>query len=148
MKKAWSSMPASFPRQHELMYQKATSDLALATHALAIDDDEIDIEIIFFHLQQAAEKYLKALLSFQGVHYEKIHDIRRLIALCQINVIELPDQTERLVDLNPFAVEGRYAVVADDMYDAQVFIDLLRKMKNHVANRIGKEDVHGLIIIK
>jgi HEPN domain-containing protein len=111
MKKAWSSMPASFPRQHELMYQKA-------------------------------------LLPFQGVHYEKIHDIRRLIALCQISVIELPDQTERLVDLNPFAVEGRYDVVADDMYDAQVFIDLLRKMKNHVANRIGKEDVHGSIIIK
>jgi HEPN domain-containing protein len=136
-------MPASYPRQHELMYQKGTSDLALATHALAIDDDDIDVEIIFFHLQQAAEKYLKALLSFQGVHYEKIHDIRRLIAICKINIIDLPDQTERLVELNPFAVEGRYAVIADDMYDAQVFIDLLRKMKIHVANRIGKENVHG-----
>lgn len=138
MKKASSSMPANFPRQHELMYQKATSDLALATHALAIDDDEIDIEIIFFHLQQAAEKYLKALLSNQGVHYEKIHDIRRLIALCQINGIELPDQAEKLVDLNPFAVEGRYAVVADDMYDAQLFIDLLKKMKSHVGSIIIK----------
>lgn len=71
-----------------------------------------------------------------------------MISLCQINVIELPDQTERLVDLNPFAVEGRYAVVADDMYDVQVFIDLLRKMKNHVADRIGKEDVHGANILK
>ena len=47
MKRVWSSMSASFPRQYELMYQKATSDLALATYALAIDDDEIDIEIIF-----------------------------------------------------------------------------------------------------
>ena len=131
-------MPASFPHQYELMYQKATSDLALAIHALAIDDAEIDVEIIFFHLQQAAEKYLKALLSFHGVHYEKIHDIRRLIELCQDNSIELPDQTEKLVDLNPFAVEGRYAVVADDLCDAQVFIDLLRKMKGYVAARIGK----------
>jgi len=131
-------MPASFLRQYELMYQKATSDLALATHALAIDDNEIDIEIIFFHLQQAAEKYLKTLLSFHGVHYEKIHDIHRLIEICQVNSIELPNQTERLVDLNPFAVEGRYAVIADDLYDAQVFIDLLRIMKKYVASRIGK----------
>ena len=132
-------MPASFPRQYELMYQKGTSDLALATHALAIDDVEIDIEIIFFHLQQAAEKYLKAMLSFHGVHYEKIHDIRRLLELCQANSIELPDQTEKLVDLNPFAVEGRYAVIADDLYDAQEFIDLLRKMKGYVATRIGND---------
>lgn len=134
-------MPASFVRQYELMYQKATSDLALATHALAIDDDEIDIEIIFFHLQRAAEKYLKALLSFHDVHYEKIHDIRRLIEICQGYSIELPNQTERLVDLNPFAVEGRYAVIADDLYDAQVFIDLLRIMKSYVATRIGKDVV-------
>lgn len=132
-------MPVKFIRQYELMYQKGTSDLALATHALAIDDTEIDIEIIFFHLQQAAEKYLKALLSFNDVHYEKIHDIRRLIGLCQANSIELPNQTEKLVDLNPFAVEGRYAVIADDMYDAQVFIALLRNMKVYVATKIGKD---------
>ena len=138
MKKVWSSMPASFPRQYELMYQKGTSDLALATYALAIDDTEIDVEIIFFHLQQAAEKFLKAMLSFHGVHYEKIHDIRRLIELCQTNSIELPNLTEKLVDLNPFAVEGRYAVIADDMYDAQIFIDLLRNIKGYVATRIGK----------
>lgn len=134
-------MPAKFPRQHELMYQKATSDLALATYALAIDDAEIDVEIIFFHLQQAAEKYLKALLSFHGIHYEKIHDIRRLIEICQANSIELPNQTEKLVDLNPFAVEGRYAVIADDLYDTQIFIDRLREMKAYVAARIGKDAV-------
>jgi HEPN domain-containing protein len=138
MKGVWLSMPANFPRQYELMYQKGTSDLALATHALAIDDAEIDAEIIFFHLQQAAEKYLKALLSFHGVHYEKIHDIRRLIELCQANSIELPNQAEALVDLNPFAVEGRYSVIADDMYDAKKFIDLLREMKGYVAIMISK----------
>lgn len=132
-------MPANFIRQYELMYQKGSSDLALATHALAIDDSEIDVEIIFFHLQQAAEKYIKALLSFHNVHYDKIHDIHRLIELCQVNSIELPNQTEELVNLNPFAVEGRYAVVADDIYDAQLFIDLLRTMKGFVASTIGKE---------
>jgi HEPN domain-containing protein len=131
-------MPANFARQYDIMYQKGTSDLALATYALAIDDSEIDVEIIFFHLQQAAEKYLKALLSFHDVHYDKIHDIRCLIKLCQTNSIELPNQVEELVNLNPFAVEERYGVIADDMYDAQTFIDLLQKVKSHVANKIGK----------
>ncbi len=131
-------MPANFIRQYELMFQKGTSDLALATHVLTIDDSEIDVEIIFFHLQQAAEKYIKALLSFHDVHYDKIHDIRRLIELCQANSIELPDQVEELVNLNPFAVEGRYAVIAEDVYDAQIFIDLLRTLKGYVANIIGK----------
>lgn len=131
-------MPANFARQYEIMYHKGTSDLALATYALAIDDSEIDVEIIFFHLQQAAEKYLKALLSFHNVHYDKIHDIRHLIKLCQANSIELPNQVEELVNLNPFAVEGRYGIIADDMFDAQTFIDLLQKVKIHVANKIGK----------
>jgi HEPN domain-containing protein len=120
------------------MYQKGTSDLALAKYALAIDDSEIDVEIIFFHLQQAAEKYLKALLSFHDVHYDKIHDIRRLIKLCQTNSIELPNQIEELVNLNPFAVEGRYGVIADDMYDAKTFIDLLQKVRSYMANKIGR----------
>jgi len=73
-----------------------------------------------------------------SVHYDKMHDIRRLIKLCQTNSIELPNQIEELVNLNPFAVEGRYGVIADDMYDAQTFIDLLQKVKSHVANKIGK----------
>ena len=131
-------MPVNFIRQYEIMYQKGTSDLALATHALAIDDVEIDVEIIFFHLQQAAEKYLKSLLSFHDIHYEKVHDIRRLIELCRASSIDLPAQTEELVALNPFAFEGRYTVIADDMYDAKVFIDLLRKMKSFVAATIGR----------
>ena len=49
MKRVWSSMPGNFLRQYDLMYQKGTSDLALAAHALAINDAEIDVEIIFFH---------------------------------------------------------------------------------------------------
>jgi len=39
------------------------------------EDEEIDMEAIYFHLQQASEKYIKSLLSFNKIHFEKIHDI-------------------------------------------------------------------------
>jgi len=42
------------------------------------EDEEIDMEAIYFHLQQASEKYIKSLLSFNKIHFEKIHDIRTL----------------------------------------------------------------------
>ena len=65
-------MPDSMLRQYELFFRKGSADLKLATYALAIEDNELDMEIIFFHLQQAAEKYLKTLLSFNGIHFEKV----------------------------------------------------------------------------
>lgn len=126
-------MPDSFMRQWELLFRKANADLKLATYALAIEDNELDMEIVFFHLQQAAEKYLKALLSFNGIHFEKVHDIQRLIDVCITNSIELPAYTGSFVELNPFAVEGRYALIADDMADARKYIDLLNDLKDYVG---------------
>ena len=130
-------MPGKFYHQYELMFKKANADLKLSIHALALEDNEIDREIIFFHLQQAAEKYIKSLLSFNGVHYEKIHDIKRLLGVCQENSITVPEYAEQFVELNPYAVEGRYAVIADDMADADVFVELLIKFKLFIADAVG-----------
>lgn len=125
-------MPDSMLRQYELFFRKGNADLKLATYALAIEDNELDMEIVFFHLQQAAEKYLKSLISFHGIHFEKVHDIQRLIDVCITNSIELPEYTGSFVELNPFAVEGRYAIIADDMADAQKYVDLLNELKRFV----------------
>ena len=82
MKKVWSSMPASFPCQYELMYQKGTSDLALATHALAIDDDDIDIEIIFFHLQHLTVKSSFFIRTFLTKFFYDFLCIFECISVC------------------------------------------------------------------
>ncbi len=129
-------MPGKFLHQYEIMFNKATADLTLSFYALALEDKAIDMDIIFFHLQHAAEKYLKCLLSFHGVHYEKIHDIKRLLGLCLSNEVVVPAYVEKLVELNPYAVEGRYAVVADDMAEADVYVELLNKFKLFVAGVI------------
>jgi HEPN domain-containing protein len=127
-------MPVELLSMPELLCRKANADLKLAIYALTIEDEELDLEIIFFHLQQAAEKYMKSLLSSAGVHFEKVHDIRRLLDLCNSNGILLPPYSERFVELNPFAVEGRYALIVDDMDDAQQHIDLLKLLRIHVES--------------
>lgn len=63
-----------------------------------------------FHAQQAAEKYLKAFLSFNGVIFPRTHDIEELLVLCaKINkqFLDLIDETIFLTD---YAVELRYDV--------------------------------------
>jgi len=61
-----------------------------------------------FHSQQAAEKYLKALLVRHQVNFAKTHDIEKLLKILQL--VE-PGVAETLIDakwLTPFGVEIRY----------------------------------------
>jgi HEPN domain-containing protein len=120
-------MPGEFLRQYELFLRKAHADLRSAEILFKADDSEVDVSIVLFHLQQAAEKYLKALISHHGTHFEKIHDLRRLLDLCRECGITLPAYAEDFVELNPFAVEGRYALLHDDMADAERFLMLVNE---------------------
>lgn len=71
-----------------------------------IDDNEIAMEIIFFHLQQAVEKILKAILDFSGVVFKKTHDLFELSELANEKNIPLPDFVDKLCELTPYAVEA------------------------------------------
>jgi len=125
-------MQGKFPHQYEILFKKADADLALVEHALALEDKPIEVDIIFFHLQQAVEKYLKALVCYNGIHFEKIHDIDKIITVCRSNSIELPDYIDIFIELSPYAVEGRYAVMADDIDDAEGYAKLLRQFREFV----------------
>ncbi len=60
-------MADKFPKQYELLLRKGKADLAIAFHALAAGDADIDNATILFHFQQAVEKLLKAMLSFNNI---------------------------------------------------------------------------------
>ena len=85
--------------------ERAEADWRLC-HRLVADPEPYP-EAIAFHCQQAAEKYLKACLTWQQVEFPKTHDIGELNALLP-GGLELPmppmDQ-ERLTD---YAVLTRY----------------------------------------
>lgn len=129
-------MPAEFLHQYELFLQKAHADLRSAEILFKADDIEVDVSIVLFHLQQAAEKYLKALISHHGMHFEKIHDLRRLLDLCHECGIALPAYAEDFVELNPFAVEGRYALLHDDMADAERFLRLVSEFGEFASSAL------------
>jgi len=125
----------------DMFLYKAIIDLNSGKYLLdAYHNEEIaiDIDKVYFELQQCGEKLLKSMLSQQSILFPKTHDIERLIALCQENSIELIDDIECLIELNDYAVEGRYSIIHDDISDAREYIEVLEKLLEHlkVENRL------------
>lgn len=76
--------------------------------AVRLVSEERFRDIVAFHAQQAAEKYLKALLTRHQVEFPKTHVLRRLLIL--LGPVE-PGIAEELDDANwlsPYGAEIRY----------------------------------------
>jgi HEPN domain-containing protein len=65
-------------------------------------------EIIVFHCQQAAEKYLKAYLQSNGVTPPKIHELETLCELCANFDSAFDELAAACSILTPFGVQPRY----------------------------------------
>ncbi len=93
---------------------------------------EIDIEKIYFELQQSSEKLLKSLLSKNAIKFPKTHDIEQLIELCEVNSITLIEGIDILIELSDYAVEGRYSIIHDDINEAEKYIEVIIKLISHL----------------
>ncbi len=112
---------------------KAIIDLNSAKYLLNgfnEENIEIDIDKIYFELQQSAEKTLKSILSKHSIVFPKSHDIEQLIDLCMSNKITLINDIEKLVELSDYAVEGRYSIINDDINESDDFIRLIESLIN------------------
>jgi HEPN domain-containing protein len=89
-----------------LWIEKAEHDLRTAEHTLTLETD-CPFDTICFYVQQAAEKYLKALLIFHSVEFPKTHDLLELFNLIPKSV-KLNVQLNGLAAINRYAVESRY----------------------------------------
>lgn len=85
---------------------KADGDLRSARTLLELDPPETDA--VAFHCQQAAEKYLKALLVALGVDPPRTHDLGVLRELASDRYPEVEDLQEACDYLTPFVVQVRY----------------------------------------
>lgn len=65
----------------EAWFEKAERDLEMIRRAMATDGAPWDM--VAFHAQQAAEKYLKGYLVSRGIDPPRIHDLRPLLSLCR-----------------------------------------------------------------
>jgi HEPN domain-containing protein len=128
-----------FLKQYEILFKKARTDLKVAKNILEDfenGDDELDLEVVMFHLQQCSEKLLKSILAFNKQHFLKTHDIKNLIFTCTENNIDLIDNINILIPLTDYAVEGRYAVIHDDLDDGDKYIKILNELLEFVKKEI------------
>ena len=91
----------------QTLLKKAETDLLNAT--ILRDSNQGNPEGIGFHVQQAVEKSLKAILVFHVIDYPRTHSIAGLAQLVSDNNIDLPDA---------FLDSNRYTSYARDLrYD-------------------------------
>jgi HEPN domain-containing protein len=84
----------------------AELDLASANHLLTMHP--LPVEIICYHCQQSAEKYLKGFLVFQNHEVMKTHDLMLLISFCGEYDKEFEKLKEECLRLTDYSVNIRY----------------------------------------
>ena len=133
----------AFIKPYKTLHNKAKEDFVAALYLLDGFNNhglELKLEIIFFHFQQCAEKLVKSILDYHGIKYPHIHDIEKLINLLEENKIYIEVNTETLIKLTEYAVDGRYDIIHDDMEDTSKYIDVLKKFFLHVEKIITKKE--------
>lgn len=84
----------------------AEMDLMSAEYLLKMRP--VPIEIICYHCQQSAEKYLKGYLVLHGMNPPKTHDLNQLQKLCANISDSFSDIADHCSDLTAYGVQPRY----------------------------------------
>ena len=115
---------------------KAEHDAGMAELALREKPEYTDS--ICNHCQQAAEKYLKAYLTFLNISFEKKHDLDYLLDLISDQDAEVKQFYDLAEELNSYAVEIRYP---DDWFEptleeAQKALSSVKIIRKHILSKI------------
>ena len=127
----------TFLRPHEILLKKAETDLQGAEVLYKSDNEFLDVEIVFFHLQQSIEKFLKAVLSYRGIHYTKTHDLEQLLKLLGTEFVLDTSDVEFIEELNMYAVQGRYDYVSEALDNIDDFFEIAKKVKKRTNEIIN-----------
>ena len=99
------------------------------------------VESFGFHVQQAAEKALKAWLALLGEKYPLTHSIETLLDLLDDRGAAV-EPVRSLIDDTPYAVEFRYVGVDPDAepIDREGAIALVEALLERVGRRLAEVD--------
>ena len=120
--------------------EKAGSDLWIASLAVKHAGANRPLDGVCFHAQQCAEKYLKALLTWQKVAFPRTHEIEELISrLSDRNRPELTTEEQRI--LTRFATVTRYPGDYDPitLTEARQAVTLARRVRRQVRRWLPKQ---------
>jgi HEPN domain-containing protein len=85
---------------------KADHDLGSAKLIFLHIPDYFDS--IAFHCQQAVEKYIKAMLVYYGIEFQRSHNLIYLLDLLAKKIDIAEDRYDKAIILNGFCVQIRY----------------------------------------
>lgn len=86
--------------------QRAEEDLLVARELM--ERDRLSYNPVGFHAQQAAEKFLKGLLTRHQIPFPKTHDIEELLTLAERGTPGIHTELRIAETLLPYGVEVRY----------------------------------------
>lgn len=94
-------------------------------------------QMALVHAQQAAEKWLKALLASRGQVFPQTHDVAALLALAVRHLPELAELREAAVFLGQYATEPRYVVLKADPWHVIAAIQYARAVRDAVVPHLA-----------
>ena len=94
-------------------------------------------DVVSFHCQQAAEKYLKALLCELGLHIPRIHDLDQLLVLLLPHHALLAHLQRILVSLSHYAVDYRYPGRSASTRDMRTALRHAERVRLEVRTILG-----------
>lgn len=114
--------------------QKAENDLTNASHTLKLGKDG-PTDTVCFHAQQCVEKYLKALLVYQGKDVARIHDIGSLMAFLP-GTVRPALSAEEQETLTDYAVTARYPGEYESipLGEARRAVQIARRVRKQVRD--------------
>ena len=99
---------------------------------------EVDDEVFGFHVQQAAEKTIKAWIALRGREYPLTHDIDLLLDLLAETVDVEPHRP--LARFTPFSVQFRYAGAPEGWrIEREEALTQVRRLYDCAAVALGAE---------
>jgi hypothetical protein len=105
-----------------------------------LDDRDIDDSVLGFHLQQAVEKRLKAVLSFHGVAFAWSHNIAYLTELLSRSGITPPVCRGTIERLTPWASRARYDDLVGGDFDRDAAFPLVIAVQQWSIGAMGLTD--------
>ena len=105
------------------------------------DSDEIPDEVFGFHVQQAAEKMLKAHLAVLGEKYPLTHNLEALLdLLAEYGVTSEPFR--ELTEYTPYAVEFRYQGVGSEAeaIDRERTLRLVETLREQIGRELDEAE--------
>ena len=97
----------------------------------------IPLEIICYHCQQSAEKYLKGYIILMGGKSIKTHDLTMLNRLCTQYSWDFKDIEDDCIELVNYGVQVRYPYeMMLEECDMKQAIISAKRIEQHIQNRI------------